>query len=183
VSLNPHPGGKQLVLRRGTRADAEEIEAVHWFSLEAAYLGRLRGWPETPRDIGDRLKRWRSWLSDTAIDVIVGVEGHSIVGFATLCRGRDPDLDPVTAGEIPTLYVNPEHWRKGYGRSLCEEALRLAAHRGFESVVLWVVDINERARLFYQQLGFAPDGAVTLTGPSADRVTARRYRVSLRGAL
>lgn len=43
------PGHARLLLRAGTVADAEMIEAVHWSGLEAAYLGRVKEWPERPR--------------------------------------------------------------------------------------------------------------------------------------
>jgi ribosomal protein S18 acetylase RimI-like enzyme len=175
-------GHSRLLLRAGTVADAERIEAVHWSALEAAYLGRVQGWPETPRDTGERVNRWRDWLLASDIDVIVGEVDSEIVGFCTVRPAAANDLDPVTDGEIPTLYVHPEHWSRGYGRSLCSEALRSARDRGFVSVFLWVVDLNERARDFYLSLGFTPDGGTKLEAHAVEPYTASRYRISLEGA-
>ncbi len=175
-------GQSRLLLRAGAVRDAERIEAVHWLGLEAAYLGRVRGWPEAPRDIGERVKRWRRWLLASDIDVIVGEVDGKIVGFCTLRPGNDTDLDPVTEGEIPTLYVHPECWSRGYGRRLCCEALLAAGDRGFVSVFLWVVDVNERARDFYTKFGFSPDGETKLEARSVEPYTASRYRISLDGA-
>jgi len=172
-------GRSHLLLRAGTVADAERIEAVHWSGLEAAYLGRVQGWPETPRDIGERVNRWREWLLASDIDVIVGEVDGEIVGFCTVRSGADDDLDPVSEGEIPTLYVHPGHWNRGYGRKLCFEALRTAGDRGFASVCLWVVDVNERARDFYLRLGFTPDGGTKLEAHAVEPYTASRYRISL----
>ncbi len=175
-------GQSRLLLRAGAVRDAERIEAVHWLGLEAAYLGRVRGWPEAPRDIGERVKRWRRWLLASDIDVIVGEVDGKIVGFCTLRPGNDTDLDPVTEGEIPTLYVHPEFWSRGYGRRLCCGALLAAGDRGFVSVFLWVVDVNERARDFYTKFGFSPDGETKLEARSVEPYTASRYRISLDGA-
>ena len=169
----------RLRLRAGAIADAERIEAVHWLSLEAAYLGFFEGWPEAPRDIGERVTRWREWLVAPDIDVIVGEVDGKIVGFCTLRAGADTDLDPLTEGEIPNLYVHPDHWSKGYGRRLCWDALRTARDRGFVSVCLWVVDINKRARDFYLEFGFTPDGGPKLQAHPVAPYTATRYRITL----
>jgi len=168
-----------LRLRAGTVADAERIEDVHWSALEAAYLGRIRGWPMTPRDVRARVGRWRDWLLDPDVDVIVGEVDGQLVGFCSLRPGTDDDLDPVTEGEIPTLYVHPEHWSMGYGTRLCVAALRKADDRGFASVCLWVVDVNERARDFYLGIGFATDGTTKLDPDTIEPYTASRYRISL----
>ena len=176
-------GQSHLPLRDGEVGDAEEIEAVHWAALEAAYLGRIDGWPEVPRNIEARVNRWRTWLSASETDVIVGEVDGDIVGFCTFLPGPDPDLDPLTEGEIPTLYVHPDRWHQGYGRGLCREALRRARKRGFMSVVLWVVDANRRAQDFYLSFGFTLDGETRLEAHSVEPVTASRYRISLGGAL
>ena len=172
-------GQSRLCLRHGTVADAKRIEAVHWSALEAAYLGRIRGWPKTPRNVPDRVKRWQDWLADPDIDVIVGEVDGEMVGFCAVRPGTDDDLDPLTDGEVPTLYVHPDHWSRGYGRSLCFEAFRSAAKRGFLSLSLWAVDLNERARDFYLRLGFTPDGRKKLDPDTVEPHTASRYRISL----
>ncbi|GMV07986.1 MAG: N-acetyltransferase [Gemmatimonadota bacterium] len=170
----------RLDVRAGVPADAGEIEAVHWAGLEAAYVGRVRGWPEVPRDVPARTARWRSWLADPEIDVVVGRVGGVVVGFCALRPCPDPDLDG-NVGEIATLYVHPDHWSHGYGTDLCLASVGRGVERGFDAIVLWVVDVNERARRFYRYLGFAPDGARKLTEHSAEPLAARRYRMQLGG--
>lgn len=168
----------RLHLRDGAPADAEEIEAVHWAGLEGAYLGRVRGWPEAPRDVGARVAIWRTWLEDPEIDVVVGRVDGGVVGFCALRPGADADLGPEV-GEIATLYVHPDHWSRGFGRELFRASLTRAAERGFTSMVLWVVDVNERAWRFYRRLGFAPDGGEKITEYSIEPLLARRYRMAL----
>lgn len=155
---------------------------MHWAGLEAAFLGRVQGWPEVPRNVEARVRRWRAWLSDSKIDVIVGELDGEIVGLCALLPGSDSDLDPSKEAEIPTLYVHPNHWHNGYGQALCRETLRVARSRGFVSVVLWVVDMNKRARDFYLSFGFNPDGATRPEPHSAEPLTASRYRIALGGA-
>ena len=89
-------------------------------------------------------------------------------------------IDTVVA-EMPTLYVHPDRWRRGYGRALCTAALDRARERGYAELTLWVVDINVEAHGFYTAYGFVEDGATTVDegGSQEILVTARRYRISL----
>lgn len=170
-----------LTIRLGTVADAEEVEAVHWAGLEGAYLGRVPGWPEEPRVVPHRVARWTGWLADPDIDTVVGESHGNLVGFSTLRPCTAPDLDATHHGEMPTLYVHPKYWRLGYGRRLCQETLRRAEARGFSSVVLWVVDVNERARRFYESLGFSFDGTSRPVEESRAPLTAHRYLIEMTG--
>jgi ribosomal protein S18 acetylase RimI-like enzyme len=72
---------------------------------------------------------------------------------------RDAEVDARRTGEIWGLYISPDRWRKGIGRQVVAEAERMLKAGGYESVVLWVVEANERARQFYEAMGFAADGA------------------------
>ena len=168
-----------LTIRRGTIADAEAVEAIHWAGLEGAYLGRVPGWPEEPRVIPERISRWRGWLSDPVIDTVVAESHGSLIGFSTLRPYDGSDLDATTYGEMPTLYVPPSHWRLGCGRQLCLETLLLAEERGFFWVVLWVVDVNERAHRFYESFGFRFDGTIRPIEESQAPVTAHRYAIQI----
>jgi ribosomal protein S18 acetylase RimI-like enzyme len=76
----------------------------------------------------------------------------------TLGAARDPDLDASRTGEIWGIYISPDHWRRGIGRRLAEEAERILTSRGYERAVLWVLEANQQARRFYEAMGFSPDG-------------------------
>ena len=172
-------GAVRSTLRLATPADAVEIEAVHWAGLEGAYLGRVPGWREEPRVVDDRVRRWTGWPGDPEIDTVVAESHGTIVGFCTLRACTQPDLDERPRGEMPTLYVHPEHWRRGYGRKLCLEILRRARDRGFSSVVLWVMEVNERARLFYEGIGFRFDGTSQPVTESKTPLMAHRYSIEI----
>jgi hypothetical protein len=111
------PGHGRLLLRAGTGAHAELIKTVHWSGLEAAYLDRVQGWPETPRSIGERVKRWRKWLLAMDIDVIVGeVDVWSWFGVLTAMGFSLP-----VANLVMGLVIEPGSaqlrwtWRRGPG--------------------------------------------------------------------
>ena len=82
---------------------------------------------------------------------------------------------------MPTLYVRPDVWRRGFGRSLCTAGLERAVLDGFTTLTLWVLEMNVRARAFYESLGFSADDVAKADVGSVDRLLARRYRISLSG--
>jgi GNAT superfamily N-acetyltransferase len=121
-----------------------------------------------PDEYLDRLsvdEREAMWLGvfadpDRRNGAFVAEEGGRVVGFASFCPSRDEDAAEGT-GEVPAIYVEPSAMGKGVGRELLEEAtaeLRLA---GFTRATLWVLEANERARRFYENEGWAWDGAVS----------------------
>jgi GNAT superfamily N-acetyltransferase len=89
--------------------------------------------------------------------------GAAVVGFAVL-------LEPQQgACELDGLFVEPGHMGAGVGRSLIEDAMRIARDRGATRIE---VVANPEAVAFYQRLGFTGHEQVpTRFGP------ARRMRL------
>ena len=68
----------------------------------------------------------------------------------------DPD-DPKL-GYITRLYVDPQEWGRGIGRSLYDDALSYLRSIGYVQASLWVLERNERARSWYERLGWSCTG-------------------------
>ena len=172
-----------IQIRTGSIEDAVTVEAVHFASRDAVYLGRIPDWPEYGPERPERVERWREWLTDPAIVSLVGEVDGEVVGFVTVRGCADEGEDPTLVGEMPTLYVHPDRWRRGYGAALCTAALVRARELGYAELKLWVVDLNVEAHGFYTKYGFVEDGATTVDeGASCEMsVTARRYRIALDG--
>lgn len=86
--------------------------------------------------------------------------------------------DRARAGELLALYVAPEHWSTGAGRTLLAAASEKLAADGHRSLALWVLEGNSRARRFYERHGLRPTGhrrTVTLGAP----VPEVRYEAAL----
>jgi GNAT superfamily N-acetyltransferase len=169
-----------MTLRDATPADADAIAAVHHASRSAALRGII---PDDLLDImsiGERRARWEAWLSGTPwVTVLAEVRGL-VVGFASVGPSRDPDVDPESVAEMPTLYVHPTHWRRGIGRGLCTAVVSRVVDLGFRQLTLWTLDANRNAKLFYTSLGFAPDGATkTDDDPVPTDLLALRLRMAL----
>jgi GNAT superfamily N-acetyltransferase len=75
--------------------------------------------------------------------VIVAEIGGEIAGFAA-----------VVGGELDGLFVEPDLWGHGIGRTLVEAATHEARRRGLSLSVV----ANPRARKFYESCGFTYEG-------------------------
>jgi ribosomal protein S18 acetylase RimI-like enzyme len=142
----------------------------------AAYRGVF---PEAFLDALDVADRERMWARNIAAGraPLVVEEGAEIAGFAAVGPSRDPDATPGT-GELYVINVAPEAWGGAHGRMLHDAAMEALA--GFDTITLWVVEANARARRFYEKLGWQEDGVVkALT--FAPGVRELRYRRAGRG--
>lgn len=164
-----------LTIRREEPEDAEAIAGVHIRSWQAGYagimpdevLGRLnvRAWAQRRRDFGTA-------DPEHPFATLVAEEDGVITGLATFGPYRNNqdrgDLDP-RYGEIIAIYVDPDRWGTGTGRTLLTAAREGLAGRGWTEYRLWVLAENARARRFYERAGLSPDGEESL------------YRVPLSG--
>ena len=84
--------------------------------------------------------------------VIVAEVDGEIVGFAA-----------VVGGELDGLFVEPDLWGLGFGRTLVDAATHEARERGLTLRVI----ANPSARRFYESCGFTVEGeAKTRFGPA-----------------
>lgn len=163
-------------LRRARPADARAIAELHVATWKAAYPGLL------PQDYlddlapEDRLGDWERALASSPWPVVLVAEAEgSLLGFASLAPSGDEDACG-SVGEVQTLYVGPAAWRGGVGTALLEAASEVLVAAGFTTGTLWVLDVNDRARRFYERNGWRADGATKAHDWVAFVATDVRYR-------
>jgi len=91
--------------------------------------------------------------------------------------------DPGTAADVEAIYLGPRVWRQGIGRHLLEAVVQEIEDSGLTEATLWVLDTNERARRFYEAVGWQPDGATKVEERPAGSLNEVRYRRVRRGAV
>jgi len=113
-----------------------------------------------------------------------GDDNDGVIGFAAFGPERDEDYQPGQPlreppehrrAELYGIYVLPSRWSTGAGRALMDGVLSLTERAGYTDISLWVLEVNIRARRFYEKAGFR------LTGESGvlrglPGVTQVRYR-------
>ena len=70
--------------------------------------------------------------------------------------GAARDIQCKNLGEIYSIYVLPDFWRKGAGRMLFSAAEHKLRDQGFAGFCLWTLEKNERAIRFYEKMGMKP---------------------------
>ncbi len=166
------------MIRRALPEDAQAIAKAHVDSWRSAYRGLV------PDDRLERLDyvRGAERFHDTIVtgpeEIYVAEEAGTIAGFLVLGPCRDAGVDRESTGEIRGMYLSPEYWRRGVGRSMCREAEGMLKSRAYSRVVLWVFEDNQRARRFYEAMGFTADGARKVLDMGAS-LNAVRYHKAI----
>jgi GNAT superfamily N-acetyltransferase len=146
-----------MPLRRAEPADALAVARVHVRSWQQAYRGLMPGEYLDQLKPEDRAARYDFATRDPdKPHTILAVEGDQILGFVTTGPSRTGEL--LDHGEMYALYLDPEHWGRGFGVTLVEAGRARLAELGFLKACLWVLDGNVRAERFYLRDGWAPDG-------------------------
>ena len=101
------------------------------------------------------------------MDVITGWYGDEMVGICTYGPARGENF-LKDAGEIYTLYIEPEYQRNGDGRRMVHEAIRKLRREEYNGVVVWIGETNIAALAFYDALGFRNDGTYRYANGESD---------------
>ncbi len=169
-------------VRPATPADVPAIAEVHVATWRVAYRGQV---PDAYLDglsVDRRISAWTDIVSATswpATGVFVAEDDSgNVVGFAHISASRDDDAGPEV-GEVTSIYVAPDAWRRGAGRALLDAATASLRTAGFTKATLWVLDTNQPARGFYARIGWEPDGAVKVDDRGAFALREVRYTTTL----
>lgn len=164
-------------IRTMTAADIDGVSEVRVRGWQSAYAGIV---PRTFLDgmtVEDDARQRRAWFSDprrTGGD-LVAVDGRDrVVGWAAFGPYRGELPGPV--GEVYALYVLPELIGTGIGRALLDAVHAHPGSRRFDTLALWVLRANARARRFYERAGYTADGGEQSDTYDGMVLTEVRYR-------
>jgi ribosomal protein S18 acetylase RimI-like enzyme len=175
-------GQAPVTIRPATLQDAAGIADVHVRSWQEAYRGMMPPDYLDRLDPADRLPQWRQLLAQPDRgrgDVLVAAGAGEIRGFSAFGPTRDPEEDPARVGAVWAIYLAPRYLGQGVGRALMTSSVERLSSLGYDEVTLWVLDVNERARRFYEQAGFRADGASKVDGRDGLDLHELRYRRAL----
>jgi GNAT superfamily N-acetyltransferase len=157
-----------LVVREAEDSDFAGVGEVDAASRLYAYTGLLDPanlaavTPETQARIwGDRASRER----DTHV-MLVADQGGRVVGYSYVGPGDDPEI-----GDLYALFVHPDVLGTGVAQRLLDESLSVLRGFGYQIMLLWVLEGNDRAIRFYEKSGWRHDGTrrVSSRGPASLR--------------
>lgn len=92
-------------------------------------------------------------------------------------QGEPDDAGFPESAQLFSFFVDPFFQQMGYGRQMMEQFIREASAAGYKQLLLWVLEKNDRARRFYENAGFFPDGGRKLEEGTPEYIL--RYRKKL----
>jgi ribosomal protein S18 acetylase RimI-like enzyme len=142
-----------MMIRRASSPDAGALAALHIACWQEAYAGIYPDAHLRSLSLEERTAGWCGVLADEQRVNFAGVEDGQLVGFASCGPSRDADAAPGT-GELYGLYLRSGWWGTGRGWQLWCAARDELEARQLRPVTLWVLEMNARARRFYEGAGF-----------------------------
>ncbi len=139
--------------RQATAAQADILGEIHAASWQRAYRGIV---PEKERrefTPARRSKIWAEFLPKSRQECYLFYQDGQPYGLAMLAHSHEQDA-AADEGEIYAFYMHPSVW----GTPATKWAFLFCVQRlkdmGFQTVAIWVLEENARARRFYEKHGF-----------------------------
>lgn len=123
---------------------------VHCTSWQEAYRGIVCDEYLDSMTVEATTARARQFPDNT----LIAKDKDKVVGFAVYGPSRDEDL--TDAGEVVAIYVLSEYYGRKIGYRLMNEAF--SRLNEYNTILVWVLEKNERAISFYHKYGFELDG-------------------------
>jgi ribosomal protein S18 acetylase RimI-like enzyme len=166
-------------IRRARETDAHGIAEVHIQTWRDAYRGQLPPSFLAGLSVANRERMWHDELKVLPPDrrPWVAEAAGQIIGFVTAGASRGDEPQPGE-GEIYAIYVLPDCWARGIGRNLLQHAERDLVDYGYSQAILWCFAANERARTFYEQMGWHQDGGTLMRPIGGAEFEEVRYRIT-----
>ena len=166
-----------LEIRPIADEEIDEVARVHVRSWQAGYAGIVPATFLDELDPADFAARRRDKIVPEGGGSLVAAEDGRIVGLSAFgpYRPERDTLDP-SAGELYSIYVDPDHWGGGTGHRLFDVVKESLTAAGFPVMRLWVLEENHRARRFYERHGMRPDGERTVWTPKGTTVELPELR-------
>jgi GNAT superfamily N-acetyltransferase len=121
---------------------------------------RLQGLSEAPEAFGSTLDKelarttadWQRWMSPGVTFIL-----YEPAGARGMVAGLHDESDPAVV-HLMAMWVHPSIRGSGSADGLVEAVIGWARSEGATIVRLKVIQGNDRARRFYERMGFCPTG-------------------------
>jgi len=151
-----------VIIRNAVPADAEQITRAHVESWKTTYRGIFPDdWlDKSPETIAKNIENRRVRIAqdpDLGWPEIVAEVDGKIVGLASGGVNRNPDF-PYQA-DLCAIYLLKEYQNQGIGKLLVRSFAELVLKNRMQSMIIWALEENHKARRFYEKLGGKVAGA------------------------
>lgn len=135
-------------IRKALPEDSSVVGRVHSDAWKSAYRGIF---PDEYIDNDNASKRAEEFLEsvkDGKCTYFILEENGQAAGIVKTCEDNN-------SLEIESIYILEEHRGKGLGGQFIDY---IKTYKPYDSIFLWVLEVNTKARRFYEQNGFKVHG-------------------------
>lgn len=145
--------GDSINIRKVEIKDANILAYIQTESWKSAFNKILSKEDlEKYTSINKATEMYRKLLSENIGNGFILTIGETPHCMAYWDKARDEQMEGYA--EIICIHSLSENWGKGYGTAMMNYILREIKNSGFNKVILWVFEENNRARKFYENHGF-----------------------------
>ncbi len=141
-----------MQIEPATVRDCRAIAEVHVQAWQHAYRGIFPEALLAELSIDKRESLWAQAVEQGSPQVLVARIDGQLAGFIAFGASRQQGA-AAHAAEIWVINVSPQFWSRGIGKSLMLASRDRLTEQGYDSVSLWVLAKNLRARAFYEAMG------------------------------
>jgi ribosomal protein S18 acetylase RimI-like enzyme len=145
-----------VTIRQARPEDAAAVARVYVDSWHDTYPGVISTQFLCSMTKHGQTARWRAAIAARGRECVLVAElgQHGVVGMTSFGPARDTLLGDGLGfdGEVYTLYVDPNFFGEGSGRSLLRAAFVNLRQQGFGRCVIWMHAKNN-TRFFYEKMG------------------------------
>ncbi len=134
----------EITFRPAVPSDAALIAKYHHQCWQVAFKDLVAPGVVEKMDPWAKFGRWRQWLEpDSEFSTQVADLKGNPIGHTT-----------VAGNELVHLFIDPDHWGSGLGRSLLAIGEQMLANAGHREIELHTIVGNEPAIKLYQSAGW-----------------------------
>ncbi|HVB43524.1 MAG TPA: GNAT family N-acetyltransferase [Streptosporangiaceae bacterium] len=157
----------------GTGAAADVVirraDPSQWAACRRVRLAALADAPDAfsstlERELAFDEQAWRQRLASGAT-FLAWQDGEPVGTASGVAADLDPEHAVPGSRQLVGMWVDPAVRGLRVADRLVEAVAAEAKAQGAARLVLWVTDVNGRARAFYQRMGFRPTGVRDLVRP------------------
>jgi len=168
-----------IIIRKVLPEDAYEFTALHAACWRDAYTGIIPDeyLDKMSSDMEKRAERCKQALEEPGYcEYYCVIHDGDMIGRLVFCKSHDEDKPD--AGDVAAIYLLADYWGKGYGKQMMDFAVHELKHKGYQEIIIWVLEENSIGRQFYEKYGFILDSAKQ-TMELGKQLTCVRYILDL----
>ena len=171
----------EFTIRDAGIEDASGIAKVNYSTWLHTFRGLIPDSELDTLNVNSLTDQWREELSivGSRSVTLIALDDEFVIAYSRFYPSADADEDQTRVATIGSMYVSPKYQRRGVGRKLEEAVLVAAKERDFMVATLHVLSANQRAREFYENLGWENDSNTNIAESNEEKGSKVRYRKNL----